>query len=973
MKMKLLVSAVVLMFLSFSAYSQKNDPKYTGNAVMAVIMDGGNGDPVPFATAYISKKGDEENAFYALTNEDGMVIIDKLPLGKFIFKVELIGYRTIEKEIEVKKGLNRLGKIEMKPDIEMIDAAVVTAVGNPIVVKKDTIEYTASSYKTTENDMLESLLKKIPGIEISSDGQITANGETITKININGKTFFLDDPQLALKNIPANIVDKVKVVEELSEQSKFTGIDDGEGETVIDLSVKKGKMGGWFGNIGGGAGHDIDGVTGNKNDVRFEGAAMVAKFTEDSQLSIILNGNNTNNRGFNDIAGNAMNTMRSSMGGGRSGGGSAGNDGVVTSWMGGINGNTRLLDGKLELEGNYLYSGADKYFWQQSQKVSFLPDNVNMITDEENVQNSINQGHRAGLEIDYKLSDRTSFWFRPQFNYGYGKFDEASTFSSYNQSDDAPDEQTMVNSGTNNTNGYNSSWKTDGMFLYRQKITSTPGRTLSFFGRYSISDSRMDAWNKSVTNTSFDTEGNPVEKTVTDQKYLMDQSSYSATGRLTYTEPLGKNYFLQGNYRFSWSQNNSVKDTYDYDPEQDAYNVKNEYYSTNFKNTFLNQDIGLTFYKQEEKFTVQAGVSAQPFNTISEQFMPPASENEKGSVQTTRLSGWNFTPSARFDYNFSKTSFIRIRYRGWTNQPSITQLQPVPDNSNPLYMKLGNTALKPEFNQFLFGMFRMSDPKSFLAMHTMARFTYTKDAIINASWYNSSGVQYTAPINSKEGKYSAVLRLMLNSPIAKSDFSINTHTDMNLSSGLSYTGVGEAQSIDEIMDELISGRTTTLSVAERLQFVYRNDFLEVALGGRVQYQNSWYTEKSQAHPSTWSNKVDASIIATLPFGMEIKTNADYNFYFGYIDGYGDSQVIWNAEISQMFLKKRASLTLKVYDILNQAQNVYRVNTDNYVQDVVNNTLGRYFTLSFIYRFGNANHGNGPRGGMGGPHGPGMRR
>ena len=200
----------------------------------------------------------------------------------------------------------------MSEDVKVLDAASVTAVGNPIVVKKDTVEYAASSFKTSDNDMLEELLKKLPGVEVAADGSITANGETVTKIMIDGKPFFLDDPQLASKNIPAKLIEKVKVVEKKSDQALFTGVDDGEEETVIDLSMKPGVFDSWFGNLMAGGGHDIPGEGSDMNDPRYQAAAMMGRFSEKSQISVILNGNNTNNRGFNDVAGSMMNEMRSS-------------------------------------------------------------------------------------------------------------------------------------------------------------------------------------------------------------------------------------------------------------------------------------------------------------------------------------------------------------------------------------------------------------------------------------------------------------------------------------------------------------------------------------------------------------------------------------------------------------------------------------------------------------------------------------
>ena len=285
------------------------------------LVDEKNSQPVAFATASVTVKGEKSPLKYTLTDDHGNGTLAKLKKGTYILKAELMGYKTYTKEIVLEKNLD-LGDIKMAEDAEVLDAARVSDVGNPIIIKKDTVEYNASSFKTSDNDMLEQLLKKLPGIEIGSDGSITANGETIKKITIDGKTFFLDDPQLASKNIPAKMIEKVKVVEKKSDQAMFTGIDDGEEETVIDLKLRPGMAQGWFGNIMGGGGHDIPGPRSDMNDWRYQGAAMIGRFTEKSQISLILNGNNTNNRGFNDVAGSMMGNMRGGRGMGGGGGAS---------------------------------------------------------------------------------------------------------------------------------------------------------------------------------------------------------------------------------------------------------------------------------------------------------------------------------------------------------------------------------------------------------------------------------------------------------------------------------------------------------------------------------------------------------------------------------------------------------------------------------------------------------------------------
>lgn len=234
-----------MLAISFAATAQTR-------TITVVLQDSSTGEAVGYATVSLAKQGSTSAFKYALSDDKGKATIEKVPAGSYVFKAELLGYKTFSKEITLKESLN-LGVIKMDPDKQVLDAASVSATGNPIVIKKDTIEYNATSFKTTDNDMLEDLLKKLPGVEVGSDGSVTANGQTISKITIDGKTFFLDDPQLASKNIPAKIVDKVKVVQKKSDQAQFTGIDDGQEETVIDLSIQKGMMNGVFGNVMAGA------------------------------------------------------------------------------------------------------------------------------------------------------------------------------------------------------------------------------------------------------------------------------------------------------------------------------------------------------------------------------------------------------------------------------------------------------------------------------------------------------------------------------------------------------------------------------------------------------------------------------------------------------------------------------------------------------------------------------------------------
>ena len=436
------IISFAFLFIGHSAFAQG---QFT---VKLKLVDEKTSAPVAYATASLKVKGEETASKYVLTDANGAASLTKVKKGTYIFKAELMGYKAYEKEIVVDKNVD-LGDIKMAEDAEVLDAASVSAAGNPIIVKKDTIEYNASSFKTSDNDMLEELLKKLPGVEVGTDGSITANGETIKKITIDGKTFFLDDPQLATKNIPAKLINKVKVVEKKSEQAEFTGIDDGNEETIIDLSIRPGMMNGVFGNIMAGGGHDVPSPTNDMNDWRYQGAAMVGRFTDKSQVSLILNANNTNNRGFNDMAGSMMQGMRGG-GMGRGMGGWGGGNGITTSWMGGLNGAFNLFDDAMELGGNYLYNGSDRFVEEESSKITYLEDGSNLIYDNKGINTTSSQRQRFGVRLEHKFSEKTSILFEPQVNFGGVNYVERDTVSTFKEYADLEKEQ-VSKSNTYNT------------------------------------------------------------------------------------------------------------------------------------------------------------------------------------------------------------------------------------------------------------------------------------------------------------------------------------------------------------------------------------------------------------------------------------------------------------------------------------------------------------------------------------------
>lgn len=970
---------IMVLAVSFSVAAQTR-------TVTVVLQDSSSGDPVGYATVSLTKSGAKSASKYALSDDKGKAVIEKVAPATYVLKAELLGYKTFSKEISVKESVD-FGVVKMQPDRQVLNAASVTAAGNSIVIKKDTVEYNASSFKTTDNDVLEDLLKKLPGVEVSEDGSVTANGQTISKITIDGKTFFLDDPQLASKNIPAKIVDKVKVVQKKSDQAQFTGIDDGQEETVIDLSIQKGMMNGVFGNVMAGGGHDWpENSSYGDGDWRYQGAAFAGRFTDKSQISIILNGNNTNNRGFNDLSGSMMRGMRGGGGGmGRGQGGWGSSNGINTSWMGGINGSWTLFDGNMDLGTNYLYNNNRNSVQEKSEKTTYLDDGSTLVYNNDGFSNTNSSGHRFGARIEHKFSEKTSILFQPQFNFGKGDYREFSEFTTDGMAS-ANADAIRKNDGFSNSAGSNDNWTANGFLLFRQRL-GIPGRTISFNLDYSFSNNDLDGVTQSLTRTYGN--GGAASDEIVNQIFDRNSKSSSLSGRLVYTEPLGAGFYLEANYQYKWSQNKSLKNTYD-SGDVDGFGVdnmpfnkdgmtRNDTYSSNILNRYQTHRTGINFMYQKDKFRAQLGASLVPTITHNE---------TNGESYDSKVLNW--APSAMIWYDINDNTNLRGFYFGNSSQPSTSQLMPVPDNTNPLSISLGNPYLKPYFTHEMRVRYGYSNKKKFFTFNGNFSGGLVQTPIVYASWYNTDGTSFSLPVNGpSSGNASA--RFFVNAPIAKSNFSVSSMTSGSWSEASSYVGkssfdtdkyydgdVFDYELFNKDFPDLgksdmfIRNKTNTMNLTERLKFTYRNDFVELTAGGRTRISKSWYTIASVNSNMTWNSQLSASMNWTIPGGVTLVSDFDYNWYRGYSVRQDDEYVL-NAEVSKLLFKKQFTLSLKAYDILNQSKNLSVSDSSNYHTETWNNTLGRYVILSLTWRFGTMNNsmkGNRGPGGPGrGPMGP----
>ena len=495
----------------------------------------------------------------------------------------------------------------------------------------------------------------------------------------------------------------------------------------------------------------------------------------------------------------------------------------------------------------------------------------------------------------------------------------------------------------------------------------------------------MRGLNQSLTQTDVDQNG-VYEDEIVNQRYNQNSKSSSVSGRLVYTEPLTERLFLEANYQYSWNLSDSKKNTYNsgsnvYDSNSITYNPNGEVvdplYSSSIINEYINQRAGVSFTWQTDKMNAQVGASANPTKTHNE---------TNGETYDNTVVNWS--PEARIRYRFTDYLNLNVNYNGNSNQPSTSQLMPVPDNTNPLNISLGNPNLRPYFNHNMRANFVYTNMTSFSSVNLSLSGGVVQDAITNAQWYDQSGVQYSIPVNGP-GTANASAMVMVNSPLGKSNFSIMSMTNARYNQSTSYIGTEslasekyyDAESVSFDFDAFnrdfpdlghttafTKNNTLTTSVMQSLRLTYRNDIVELVAGARTNMSKSFYTMNAVNQNATWSNNAQFEVNWTLPFGMNVISDVNYRWYNGYVTAQ-DPEFIWNAEITQLMLKKTCTLAIRAYDILNQAKNLIVSDVSNYHQETRNNTLGRYIVVSFTYRFGTFGNNRGRRGpGMGGPGG-----
>ena len=875
--------------------------------------------PLPSATVIILQSKDSSLVNFGTSDSKGFFEIRNVVRGEYFVKVSFLGFAPYMKRIIPGEGMTEvnLGQIRLLNKSTMLNEVVIREDKPPVVVKRDTIEFNASSFKTKVNATAEDLIKKMPGMEVDNDGTIRAQGEQVQRVMVDGKEFFGQDPKLATRNLPADAVDKVQVYDKKSDQAVFSGIEDGQREKTINLALKEEKRHAAFGN-------DMAGLGTNN---RFQAKASINRFDKGNQLSFLGMGNNTNEQGFS--IGDYANFSGTSGGGGGGGRGvtvqAGGNNqsgpqintgrqnGIVTNLAGGINTNQTFNNNKTKINGSYFYNRLDQNLITLLGRVNYLP-NGSYNFDQNSRQNTINNNHRVNVTIDHKIDSANSLKFNSNIAYTLSQQDLHSNGMTWNVGNTA-----LTNENNQSTSAAGNNTNLSSNLLYRHRFHKK-GRTVSTNLTFGYTQSLANGSLQSINQ--FYTGGQGTQNV----QQTNSQSTISPTYGISvsYTEPLGGRKYIEANYNFTTDINRVNRDVYDVKNEQKTFN---DSLSNQYTSNYLYSRPGINFRINRDKFNLTVG----------------------SALQQTRLKGDLLSrhetidrlfqavlPVLHFNFDFSNFKRLRFDYTTSMQEPGIQQLQPVLNNTDQLNQTVGNPFLQPAYSHQIRTNFTLFNPSSFMNFFAFLNGNYTANAIVNSQTTTPDFIRITKPVNVK---YNMSLSGNFNVgiPVNVIHSRFNVGPSYSMSSGINLTN-----EVENVIHQQTLGGTL------RYNYSFK-EILIVDLSSNLSHQETKYSFNSQQNQTYFNKTYSAEVNVNFLKNYAFNTEMDYFVYASATTDFHQSIPLWNTSVSRFVLKnKTGEIKVGVNNLLNRSLSVTQSASTNYLQQQTTNNLGRFFMVSFTY-------------------------
>lgn len=944
---KFITTLSLCLCMGLSARAQVfiiNDNVFQGrmSEIKTTVLDSLTNEPVGFASVYVVPSKDTTITNFTLTDGKGQAKLEEVPYGSYVFHVEMMGYKPFVKERYFREREVNMGTIRLQVDEQYLEAAVVSDVGNPILVKKDTVEFNASSFRVGANAMLKDLLQRMPGMEITEDGKVKFNGEEIDKLTVGGRTFFFNDQSTALNNLPASVVDKIRVIDRESEATRASGIQDGSREKVLDVALKKEYEKGWFGNVGLKGGTTLgkkDGadVLRDNRGLLWNGNALVSAYSEKDQLTVIANGQNINDS-------NAVVVMMD-----EDGAQTSANQGLSTAAQLAVNANTsRIKDVETTVSANYKYSDTDS--GTKADRTTFQDDgDLSSSTQDTGKQ----YAHSAKANLEFLREDKGKAWFhiRPAFS-----FNKSDSYE--NGQSEVFREGVFVNRSENASHELSTQkrWDLDADVTFRE-LWGKEKRTirLSTEVGYRVSDGEREE------KSAFETATGTDERNM---RYVSAGSNLYVGGALRYTEPIGGKWTLSAAAEITTGRQGSVRDAFD-------AAGRNEYYSSENRTRSVEQQYDLM---------AQYKFGKQSYITFGGRLMGSLNETFSKSYGIEATSGkdewnWYVAPTLRFIHRKDMDN-ISLIASGYSNRPSQSRMQPVLGITNPSRLSVGNVYLKPYTYTYFRAAWDRNNREKFTTLMAYLYGQVNYKPIVSALWYDADGIMYSVPVNAMKPSLTSSLTINYTMPLdAKKEWSLSLLGVATYSYSISYQARTTLPALDKDTfdyssfmgdfwgnadgDRFYGGQSgfsesSTHSFSPYAGFTvkYNPEHWSFSAGANTQGRIARYSLNPKANLNTLDTRFIVRGSYTTKHEFEFNSDIAYVFYKGYQAGYGQPEWQWNAEISKNI--GAFNLSVKVHDILNQTRNLTHTVTANYEEDTYRLIMGRYILFGVKWNFGKMN-------------------
>ncbi|MBC7889473.1 MAG: outer membrane beta-barrel protein [Ferruginibacter sp.] len=940
---------LLLLIILFTAYTALHAQSKKFGDIKGMVIDSLSKQPLTNATVSLFNKEDSTGEGFAVADKLGAFELKNITQGTYILGISFAGYRQVVKNIEVTATQLSfdLGTVYLNTDTGMLAGVVVMS--SPIIINKDTVEFRAAAFKTKPNATVEDLLKKLPGVEVDKDGNISAQGEPITKVYVDGKEFFSNDPKLATKNLTADLIESIQVFDDMGDQARFTKIDDGTKQRTINIKLKKDKRKGYFGRATVGAG----------SSDRYSSNVAVNSYNNKRLASVLGGVNNVNRLGFssNDIISNMGGMGGISGGGGGGGGGNRGGGGGGNRGGNGLtgtpNGNTKswnvgvnyrdVLSPKVEFSGNYFATNTNTIVRSNSYRQNIFPGDSVSYSNEESFNMNKSLNHRFNTRFEYTIDSMNSILLTPTFSVQHSEslsYDSVMTRAVGSVTD------YKAIGGNSQRSNIRDGWNLGNNLLFRHRFQKT-GRTFTIGWNTNLSESDGDGLNTSPY-TFYNKDGSINRVQNRQQRNDQATNSFNNTISTSFTELIDSNKIIELNYAYSNNQSESDRRTYDYNAVTDKFDSVNKPQTNYFENGFSSSRIGTNFRLKKEKYDFQLGGAIQ---LASLENMSHRALTGKDSTMRQRYT--NFFPTASFNYNIRSRKSLRFNYRGSTRAPSITQLQDVLDVSNQLNYRSGNPDLQQEFNNNFTFSYNTFNVSNFVYLNTNISAGTTSNRIVNSIDYfksadSSRSILLTKPVN-VDGSYNISFSGTIGIPLKKVASGKRSPMNLNLTTSMRYN-----RDVSILYKQTYFSYTTLVN--QRLNFNYNiQNKLDVGASANFTYNEAIYTVNQQQNFKYFSHNYSLDITYTIFKKINLSSDFDYYINSGRSSGFNQSIPLWNASAAMfLFKKKNAEVRLSVYDIMNQNKNISRNIGENYFEDTYTQVLRRFFMLSFMYnlnRFG----------------------